>query len=385
MSRKAVPIRPLLAGVAYGVILGALLTIGGLKAFGVSFQPQLSSPEFQKFFAVYHDLRHLYYQPLSESTLLEAAVNGMVKTTGDPFTDYFTPAAAKSFQNMLSNSFDGIGVGLKTSQMGFVVASVTPGSPAQRAGLKPNDQIVKVGDRSVAGLTMPAVAKLIDGPAGTKVVITVALLADGGKTHTYTLTREKISVPAVQVKLLAHRVGYMQIVVVGNNSAAEVASGLKQLRAQGATRLILDLRGNPGGYLDQAKAIAAQFIAQGKVILKVQNRGQAPQPVVSKGPGLTMPIVVLVDGNTASAAEVLAAALRADDGAKLVGTTTFGKGTVQETQVFPDGSSLKYTVAHWLTPDGQWIEHQGLKPDVAIANPNAQLTEAEQVVLQEKP
>lgn len=370
MNKRKTPVRTLAAAVFAGVAVGSVLTLTSLSLIGVRLQPGLTTPAFNKFFAAYEDLNKLYYFPATPANLLDGAISGMTKSLNDPFTDYFTPSAAQQFQNYLSNSFDGIGVLLEASGLDYVIASVTANSPAEKAGLLAHDVINKVDGKPIHGLDIQQVSQLIMGKAGTQVVLTIS--RPGTPTPLQvTVRRGKITAPTATSKMLPGHVGYLAISVIGAQTANEVGSALHSLTKQGATRLIVDLRSNGGGYLDQAELIANQLIPAGKIVVQTQGRGQAASKVLSKGPGLNMPVVVLINQDTASAAEVLAAALHDDIGAPLVGTTSYGKGTVQETQGFFDGSALKYTVARWLTPTGGfWVQHHGLTPTVTVKLPD---------------
>lgn len=369
MKKRDGSLRTTAAAVLAGVAAGSALTLLILTLIGVRLQPNLTTPAFNKFFSAYDDLTRLYYSPIPQQKLLDGAITGMTKALNDPFTDYFTPSQAKQFQNYLSNSFVGIGVMLEQSGSDYVIVSVTTDSPAQKAGLRAHDVIDKVNGRPVGGLNITQVSQLITGKAGTQVVLTISRPGQA-KVLSFTVTRGKITAPTVTSKMLPNHIGYMAVSVIGSHTSDEVAQALVSLKKQGAQRLILDLRDNGGGYLEQAELIANQLIPAGKTVVQTQGRGQAPQLIQSKGPGLHMPIVVLMNQNTASAAEVLAAALHDDVGAPLVGTTSFGKGSVQETQTYSDGSALKYTVARWLTPTGFWVQHKGLTPTDAVKLPS---------------
>jgi carboxyl-terminal processing protease len=345
-----------------GLVVGAGGTLLGLKVANVSLTPGTASPAFQKFFSAYHLLHDNYYLKESNTTLLNGAVAGMTNSIGDPFTDYFAPVDAKQFNQMLSGSFVGIGVTIEQNQNGIEIQSVMTDSPAKKAGLLPHDVIVQVNGKSVTGMSLQQVSSLVVGPVGTSVTIGVHRRSDPGQVINLTMKRAKITKPSVMTKMLSGGIGYMQISVVAENTAGEVSQGLADLKNQGAKVLILDLRGNPGGYLNVAVDIASDFIPKGKVIVQTEDRSLHIDKLTSKGPGDKLPVVVLMDQDTASAAEILSAALHDDDGVPLVGTRSFGKGTVQETQAYPDGSTLKYTVAKWLTPTGDWINKKGLTP-----------------------
>lgn len=366
---KQVSGRPRTGGFLSGLAVGAALTLLLLRIAGIPLQRGIDTPAFQKFFAAYHDMSGLYYRSVSQKTLLDGAIVGMTHSLGDPFTDYFTPTAATQFHRMLSGQYVGIGVIMQNTGDQFVVSSVIPDSPAARAHLRAKDIIVAVDGHAVQGLTTDAVANRVLGPAGTRVRLTIQRPTVPGRALYFTITRAPFTAPTVYTRMLSHHIGYLQITVIGDGTATEVDKALTKLRQAGATRLLIDLRDNGGGYLDQATSIANHLIPAGKVILQTQGRTGAPVPITSQGPGTRLPIAVLMDGNTASAAEVLAAALHEDVGSPLIGTRSFGKGTVQETQMYTDGSGLKYTVARWLTPNGTWINKKGLVPTLAVSLP----------------
>ncbi|MCL6445667.1 MAG: peptidoglycan-binding protein, partial [Alicyclobacillus sp.] len=269
--------------------------------------------------------------------------------------------------------------GMSTVTRGSVMGSTSPvevttRAPASsrrvRAGVKVGDQIVQVNGKSILGMPTNQATELILGPSGTTVHLGVKRPSAGHHMLHFAIKRAKVTAPTVYSKMLSHDIGYIQITVVGEHTGAEFNRAWHSLLKRGATRVVLDLRGNPGGYLDQAVAIGNTLIPKGKVIVQTVGRNNVPHEVTrSAGPGTKIPIVVLMDGNTASAAEILSAALHDDDGAPLVGTHSYGKGTVQVTDMYPDGSGLKYTVARWLTPTGTWIEKKGVQPTVRVALP----------------
>ncbi|OFW76999.1 MAG: hypothetical protein A2201_03560 [Alicyclobacillus sp. RIFOXYA1_FULL_53_8] len=370
LRRQSVSTRTLVGGVLAGAAFGSALTLAILTGLGVRLQPNLQTPAFNKFFSAYEDLTQRYYFPVTQQALLDGAIRGMTQALNDPFTAYFTPAAAKQFQKYLSNSFDGIGVVLEQSGGEFLIVSVTPHSPAEKAGLHALDVITKVDGKSLQGLSIDQVSQQVVGPLGTQVKLTILRRSEADRTFEVSVTRAKITSPSVTSKMLTNHVGYLAISVVGNETSQEVKDAVAGLKKQGATRLVIDLRGNGGGYLEQAELIADQLIPTGKVVVQTQAAGKQPELIRSTGPGLKMPMAVLMDKDTASAAEVLAAALHEDIKAPLIGTISYGKGTVQETQMYPDGSGLKYTVARWLTPTGAWIHHRGLTPTDTVALPS---------------
>ncbi|SFU91137.1 S41 family peptidase [Alicyclobacillus macrosporangiidus] len=382
MERHTTSFRVVAGAVLAGALAGVAATLVVLKGMGVPFDASLRDASFRKFYTAYEDLRDRYYRSLTDQTLLDGAVQGMANATGDPFTAYFPPADAKSFQNMLQGAYVGIGASVEKSGKDTVIVSVQHGSPAEQGGLRAHDVIVKVNGQDVTGWALDKVSQAILGPEGTQVTLTLRRPSENNRTWDVKLTRRKVSQQTVFTQMMADNVGYLGVVVVSEHTSTEVAQALADLRKQGARSIIVDLRGNPGGYLDQAVDIASDFIAKGKVVVKTEDRQGHQQVLTSKGPGLDLPVVVLMDQNTASAAEILAAALHDDNGAPLVGTRSFGKGTVQDTQSFPDGSALKYTVGKWLTPDGAWIHGKGLQPTDPVDGADAQLKKAQSVAQQ---
>ncbi|MBX5435932.1 MAG: S41 family peptidase [Alicyclobacillaceae bacterium] len=351
-----------------GVAVGAAGVLWALWIAGIPSVLQLRSPGFRKFFSAYRLLTTQYYRPVSPANLLNGAVAGMVSSLRDPFSEYFTPSAASEFQNLLSGTFDGIGVMVEKRGKQLLIVSVNPGSTAQRAGLKAGDRIVRVDGRSVAGLRLDEASRLITGPKGTTVHLTI-LRPGSRQLLTVSVRRAEIHAPTVAYRVLSGHTGYVRVSVIGADTAQEFQRALAALQQAGAKRLILDLRGNPGGYFDQAVRIAGDLIPRGQPVVITEGRRGMPQTTFSPGPGSALPVVVLVDRDTASAAEIIAAALHDDRAVPLVGTRTYGKGTVQVTQTYPDGSGLKYTVSGWLTPKGSWINGQGLHPTVPVALP----------------
>jgi carboxyl-terminal processing protease len=352
-----------------GAGLGAVLTLGSLWLAGYPIGINLSQPGFQKLFSTYHLLSTKYYQQIPENKLLDGAVSGMVQSLNDPFSDYFSPDDAKQFQSALSSTMVGIGVEVASQGKAFVVHTVFPGTPAEKAGLTAGDALIAVNGKPIAGMTFDKVRQLIVGPKGSYVTLTIQHAGTDKKNTDVKVQREEVTIPTVYTKMLEQHVGYMDLTVVGAKTGSEVKKAYASLQKEGAKALVIDLRDNPGGYLDQAIQIANVLIPAGDKILSTVDRAGTTTVYKSNGPGTHLPIVVLMNGNTASAAEVLASALHDDVHAPLVGEKSFGKGTVQETADYADGSELKYTVAKWLTADGKWIHHIGIQPTSVVPLP----------------
>ncbi|HYL07647.1 MAG TPA: S41 family peptidase [Candidatus Udaeobacter sp.] len=299
--------------------------------------------------------------------LAQGSAQGMVQSLGDPFTSYFTPDQYRRLQESYQGRYTGIGVYLSFSTGYPVITGTLANSPAAAAGIKAGDQIVRVGDKDVKGITVDQASTLIEGPSGTKVTITISR---GDQQMTLTLTRAEIQVPSVQSTLLPNRILYVRIYQFGSQTSADLSSALKS-GVPGASGIVLDLRGNPGGFTSAADDTISQFVTSGETFETHGRSGVDKHQVGSTHLAPTQPLVVLVDANSASSAEIVSGSLQVHSRAKLVGTKTFGKGSVQQDFVLTDGADIHMTVERWFLPNGQTIDHKGLTPDIAVtlANP----------------
>jgi carboxyl-terminal processing protease len=297
----------------------------------------------------------------------QGSVQGLVKGLDDPFSTYYDPAAYKRLQQSYQGHFSGIGIYLSFGAAYPVITGTVSGSPAALAGLKAGDQITKVGDKDMKGVTADQATPLIQGPDGTQVTLTIQR---GDQTLTVTITRAVIEIPTVRSSVVGNRIFYLRIYQFGSKTSADFASALK-MGLPGSNGVILDLRGDPGGFVSAADDVISQFVSSGETF-ETRGRGSLSRHQVG-GTHLApaVPLVVLVDANTASAAEIVAGSLQVHHRAKLVGTKTYGKGSVQQDFRLKDGSDLHLTVERWYLPNGQTIDHKGLEPDttVALANP----------------
>jgi carboxyl-terminal processing protease len=358
----------LAAAVGSGLTLIWLgLPMASASATANALPPSLvHNAEFARFLAAYEDIRQETIWPNTPNQLINGAINGMVGTLHDQFSDYLPPQQYAQLNQELGANFTGIGIALgETSTGRFQIVQVFSGTPAARAGLAANDDIVAVNGKSVSGLSANTVASEIRGPAGSRLTLTV--MADG-RRRVVSLTRAVIDLPTVFTTMLPHHVGYMQITEFGYRTGPEVLAAYRTLLRDGARGLLLDLRDNPGGDLAEARIASGAFVPKGPLVTLEYKTG--PRQVIdSPGPGTRLPVVVLVNGGTASAAEILSAAIQQRHVGILVGTRTYGKGIVQELQRLPGGAYLKLTIAKYLTPDGAYIEHKGLQPNVVVPEP----------------
>jgi carboxyl-terminal processing protease len=310
---------------------------------------------------------------LDPTQLTYGAIRGLVQALGDTgHTDFLTPQEAAALSSDLSGQYQGIGVEISIKAAGPSIVSVFDGSPAQKAGLRAGDLILTVNGQDVTADSFDTLASKLRGPAGSTVRVRVL---DPGATSSreVTVTREPIVVPNVTWAMLpGSHVADVRLEQFAQNAAKQLTTALKAARTSGATAIILDLRGDPGGYVSEAVGAASQFLPAGDVVF-IQRDASGKETTSKAQPGgvaTTMPLVALVDDGTASAAEILAGALQDNGRATIVGVKTFGTGTVLESFKLSDGSEVRIGVAEWLTPHGNQIWHKGIQPDDVVTLPS---------------
>ena len=307
-------------------------------------------------------------QPVKDQDLMQGAIRGMMAALGDAHTLYESPQEYAIDDTSLTGQLDGIGAFVDKGNGGLLIVSTFAGSPAAAAGLKAGDIVVKVNNTDISAMDEIQAISLVRGPAGTVVHLTI-VRKGSAKPLEFDVTRAQINVPSVESKMLPGSVAYLKINDFGSTTGNEVNTALSALLKQQPRSLILDLRNNPGGYLDAATEVASQFLPGGKVVLKVRY-GDGHEQVynaTSGGSATTLPMVVLIDGGSASASEIVAGSLQDNQRASLVGATSYGKGTVQQIhQLSGNGGYIRVTIARWLTPVGRTIDKVGLTPNVAV-------------------
>ncbi len=296
------------------------------------------------------------------------AIAGLVASYGDPYTVFFPPKQAKLFNAQVKGSFGGVGMEVGEKDGAITVIAPMKDSPAEKAGIKAGDIVTEVDGKKTDGMDIDSAINIIRGDIGTTVVLSI-YRKGATEIKKISIVRDIVKLPTLDTETRGD-VFIISLYSFSENSAQLFTDALTKFNESGKTKLIIDLRNNPGGYLDAAVDIASYFLKSGDVVVR-ENSGPDHDEVLHKSKGFTLldkqpQIIVLVNGGSASASEILAGALSEHKVAKLVGTTTFGKGSVQEVVPLADGSSLKVTVAKWLTPDGVSISHQGIKPTVVV-------------------
>ncbi len=389
-GRRRTLLLPIAAAVV-AVLAGSALFVSGYtlgrEAASEPGTPISEGAAFQPFWDAYHTINERYAgDPVDRNTLIQGAIRGMIAALGDPYSSYLTSEEYRQSLQGLSGQFEGIGADIATqatdgtqgcATLGpdchLLIVDTLPESPAEHAGLKAGDLVLKADGVTLDGLTVDAARDKIRGPKGT--VVTLTIRRGSGDPFEIAITRAIVQQTEIVSKVLGGgAVGYVRLIGFSDAAADQLSAAFAAHVKGGRTKLILDLRGNPGGYVTAARKVASQFIASGVIFWEqdatgTQTATQALGDGVATAPNLT--IACLIDGGTASASEIVAGALQDSKRATLVGQQSFGKGTVQQWQELTgEAGAFKLTIARWLTPDKRWIHKTGLTPDVPVTLPN---------------
>lgn len=336
--------------------------------FEISFDPKAVKYEnINKFNQVRDILKQHYYKDVDENVLVEGAVSGLADSLMDPYTVYFNKEQMKNFVEKSEGSYVGIGVSVNTDANGILtIVEPFENSPAKLAGLKQGDKIIKVDDKDVTALRDESmIISMIKGTENTSVKLTV-YRASEDKTINLEVTRKRIKTSNIKSEILEGNIGYIKLVMFDSEIAGYFKRDLDKMLSKGIKGLIIDLRDNPGGSYEQVVAIADRLLPEG-LIVYTENRNLKKEERKSDKQELGLPLALLINGNSASASEILAGAVKDHNYGTLVGTKSFGKGLVQELRTLGDGSGIKVTVSRYFTPSGVCIQGIGIKPDVEIA------------------
>ncbi len=315
-------------------------------------------------------LENTYVNPkeIDHKKLVHGAISGMVSSLQDPYTTFFTPEETTTFLEDVSGEFEGVGMEIGIREEQLQVVAPLEGTPAERAGLRPGDKIIKIDDKSTADIIIEEAVTLIRGPKGTEV--TLGVIRDGwSEIKEFTVKRAVIKVPSMEWELKENNIAHIKLYHFSEKSDKDFGKLAYEIINSSADKIVLDLRNNPGGYLERAQDIAGWFLERDQVVV-IEDFGNKREDEIYKAIGnssfANYPLVVLINQGSASASEILASALRDNRNVKLIGETSFGKGSVQTLRQLTDGSSIKITLAKWLTPNGDQIMDRGLEPDIKV-------------------
>lgn len=359
------------------IIVSGLLVYGGFRlgewkvARGVKSLDSINTSSMNEVLARLKT-SYLKTEDIDATKLMYGATEGMTKALGDPYTNFFPPVNNSRSKEDLSGNFGGVGIELGFKEKTLAVMAPVKDSPAAKAGVRAGDLILKIVDKKnnvnkdTSGITLDEAVNLIRGEKGTEVILT--MFREGDKqSKEVSLIRDTINVPSTELKWIDNnKVAVITVSKFGEQTLSEWSKIVTEIKTKNASGVILDLRNNPGGYLQRAVDLGSEFISSGVIVKQRDKKTTEVMNVDRAGKLIGMPMVVLINGGSASASEILAGALRERIGTKLVGEKSFGKGTVQEAQELPDGSGLHVTVAEWLLPSGKNIHGNGLDPDVLV-------------------
>ncbi|PGE95666.1 peptidase S41 [Bacillus pseudomycoides] len=375
--------RVAIIGMIVAFLIGAGGMFAGMYMFGInpSYMAQTitgdsastKQGDLAKINEAYALIDSRYVEDVKDEKLVEGAIQGMLSTLKDPYSTYMDKATAKQFTESLDPELEGIGAEVNKTDGKLIIVSPIKGSPAEKAGIKPNDQILSVNGNSVKDLSREEAVLKIRGKQGTDVTLEIKRSGVADPLE-FKIKREKIPIFTVFSSVKKEKeknIGYIQITSFSENTAKEFKDQLKELEKKDIKGLVIDVRGNPGGYLNSVQDILGLIMTDKKPMMQVEQRnGEKKKFSTALKERKSYPISVLIDKGSASASEILAGALKEGEGYDLVGEKTFGKGTVQQAVPFKDGSNIKLTMFKWLTPDGNWIHKKGIAPTVEVKQPD---------------
>lgn len=348
--------------IIFGIIVGYILTYTSTPIKAIK-----SDPNLEEIISAYNTLKNNYYDDVNEVSLADNAINGMVNSLNDSYSSFMDKKTTESFNESVDGYFVGIGVTIMYSDGYNQIIKVDDSGPGDKAGLKVNDIILSVDGNSVKGVYGEELTSLIKGKSGSKVKI---MIKRGNVTKTVTVKRGIIEIENVTSHLLEEngkKIGYINVAVFASNTFKQFRKNLSRMEKKNAEALIIDLRDNPGGHLSQTRDILSMFFDKKTVLYELQNKNKVSKIYSSSNDTRNYPIVILVNGNSASASEVMASCFSDNyKNATIVGTKTYGKGTVQQTVKLSSGTSFKYTTEKWLTSKGKTVDGVGINPDINI-------------------
>jgi carboxyl-terminal processing protease len=342
-------------------------------------QPPETEELFAPFWETWTLLHENYVDPLDDEELMESALRGMMQSLGDPNTDYMDPDMYSRVNESMSGEYEGIGASVRKDETtgGLELVSIFDGSPAAAAGLRPGDQIIEVNGEDITDLAQEEIIALVRGPAGTEVTLGI-LRADEPDLLDINVMRGRITVSTVIARVLDGAIGYVRLSQFDFETGGLMREALEEMDVESLNGLILDVRGDPGGYLTTAIDVASAFIDEGAVVTERSPDSEFTHMARGDAVAPEVPMVVLVDQGSASASELIAGALQDHERATIVGMPTFGKGSVQTWRELSNGGGVRITISRWYTPDGHSVSEVGIEPDIEVPfDPEAALTGAD--------
>lgn len=355
--------------------------VGAMAIIGLFLFTFFDSPKaFLQFLYDYQIIRTRYFRPVSDETLFQGAVKGMASSLGDPYSLYLTGDVYKSFMEQTTAAFGGVGIIIGEDKQGdFYILAVFKKGAAHDAGIQPGGKLVAVDGKKLHGMEPMLAANLVRGKVGTAVTLTIE---ENGKVKDYKMHRSDVVLPTVSDQMVSGDIGYIHIYTFATHTGEEFKEALRDVKAKGARKLIIDVRMNPGGLITSVVDVADQILTRGPVV-SYQAKNGMKQTFDIDGISKPMPMVILIDRNSASASEILAGAVQDKKEGIVMGEKSFGKGTIQSVEELSDGTALKISIAQYLTAGGRKIDKIGIKPDVAVQQTGTPFDMNSDSVLQE--
>ena len=346
----------------FSLLLGVLACFSVLTILNKGKNYFVLSKELAKFVDAYDAIVNNYYKEVDKDKLVESAINGMVSSIGDEYTSYSDKDVTDNFNETVNGKYMGIGALIMKSENDLVIYKVFEDSPSYRAGLKDGDIILKLDDKDTKDMSVNDIASIVKNDGNKEVKL---LVKRGEENLDITIVKDMVELPVVSGKVINHndkKIGYISLSIFSSVASEQFNKQLVKLEKEGISGLVIDVRGNSGGYLTTVTDIASYFLKKGDIIYKLEVNDKVTVRKDKTKESRDYPVAVLIDKNSASASEILASSIKESYNGYVVGTNSYGKGTVQQTLVLSDGSMIKYTIEKWLTPLGNWINEEGVVP-----------------------
>lgn len=346
----------------FSLLLGVLACFSILTILNKGKNYFVLSKELAKFVDAYDAIVNNYYKEVDKDKLVESAINGMVSSIGDEYTSYSDKDVTDNFNETVNGKYMGIGALIMKSENDLVIYKVFEDSPSYRAGLKDGDIILKLDDKDTKDMSVNDIASIVKNDGNKEVKL---LVKRGEENLDITIVKDMVELPVVSGKVINHndkKIGYISLSIFSSVASEQFNKELVKLEKEGISGLVIDVRGNSGGYLTTVTDIASYFLKKGDIIYKLEVNDKVTVRKDKTKESRDYPVAVLIDKNSASASEILASSIKESYNGYVVGTNSYGKGTVQQTLVLSDGSMIKYTIEKWLTPLGNWINEEGVVP-----------------------